>query len=42
MDGKRRKKKGRRKIGGAQGGQMVIPALGLTPLAQKIDGMAHA
>jgi hypothetical protein len=42
MDRKRRKKKGRRKIGGAHRGQMVISPLGLTPLAQKIYGMAHA
>jgi hypothetical protein len=37
-----RRKKGRRKIGGAHRGKMVISAVGLTPFAHKIDGMAHA
>jgi hypothetical protein len=36
-----RRKKGRREIGGAYRGKMVISAVGLTPFAHKIDGMAH-
>jgi hypothetical protein len=36
-----RKEKGRRKeVGGAHRGKMVISRLGLTLLAQKMDGMA--
>jgi hypothetical protein len=48
MAGSRRRKKGereeeegrRKEVGGAHRGKMVISRLGLTLLAQKMDGMA--
>jgi hypothetical protein len=41
-EGEREEEEGRRKeIGGAHRGKMVISRLGLTPLAQKVDGMAQ-